>query len=200
VPPAITNRLGSPEARMNALARIEDFFEALDQWADFRVAALASGWPSSAMNAATYLGSFWVVLLIVIGIAIFLRKHRAFRQGVALLAIFATGEVFTQILKLVFHRARPASISVHAFGASFPSGHAFTAIVVYGFIVHLLWQRRIRHFGQWTACLVFIILLIGFSRIYLHAHYLTDVLGGYVLGLAWLISGIRLFRIKLGKG
>jgi undecaprenyl-diphosphatase len=181
---------------MNELAKIEELLKALDNWADSSVTHITSGWLSSAMNAITCLGSSWVALLFVIGIAIFLYKQRALRQGGSILAIFGFGEGLVQVLKLIFHRARPATITVNVFGASFPSGHSFTATVVFGLIIYLLWKRRVRHAWPWTALFVSLVLLVGFSRVYLHAHYLTDVAGGYFFGLVWLISSIRLFRIK----
>jgi membrane-associated phospholipid phosphatase len=181
---------------MNELAKIAELLKALDNWADSGVTHITSSWLTSAMNVITCLGSSWVALLFLIGISILLYKQRVLSPGSAMLLIFGLGEGCVQILKLAFHRARPASITVCTFGASFPSGHSFTSAVVFGFIIYLLWHRRVRYSRAWAVLFGFLILLVGFSRIYLHAHFLTDVVGGYLFGLVWLIFGIHLFRIK----
>jgi len=111
-----------------------------------------------------------------------------------LLLTIAGAEIFTAISKIVFHRPRPelAIYLEHSF--SFPSGHATIAVAFYGFLIYML----TRHFAKWkTRVNVFfagliIILLIGFSRLYLGVHYVSDVWGGYLVGALWLIIGISI--------
>jgi undecaprenyl-diphosphatase len=168
---------------------------ALDRRADAFVASINSEWLSTAMRAITYLGSSYVTIPLVFGIAFFFYRRRALWAVAALLITFSAGEALVQILKLAFHRARPDGIEVNAIGASFPSGHSFTSVVAYGFIAYLLWSKGIRPLWLWMAGFAFIILAVGFSRIYLHAHYFTDVIGGYIMGLAWLAAAIALARL-----
>jgi membrane-associated phospholipid phosphatase len=73
-------------------------------------------------------------------------------------------------------------------GWSFPSGHAMGSFVTYGFLAYLLsrvpWARFPRR--TVTAALAALVLLIGFSRMYLGAHFLSDVIGGYAAAAVWL--------------
>jgi undecaprenyl-diphosphatase len=74
-------------------------------------------------------------------------------------------------------------------GYSFPSGHAFNIMLVCGFAIYLLWPvcRGARARGLVLAVSLSLIVLVGFSRIYLRAHWLDDVLAGYAIGVAWLL-------------
>jgi undecaprenyl-diphosphatase len=154
-------------------------------------------WLTKIMLLTTYLGSSWVALPIILAIAFYLYRRCALGTAAALLISVGFGQAVVQYLKYAFHRIRPSGIEVHAIGASFPSGHSFTAMIVYGFIAYLLWQRGHRLKWLWTAGLSFIILIVGASRIYLHAHYFTDVLGGFTLGIAWLAVVIGLVKLAL---
>jgi undecaprenyl-diphosphatase len=93
-------------------------------------------------------------------------------------------------LKQVYDAIRPSIADpLHlAFGWGFPSGHALAGLVVYGSIGVLLWVRIPR--AHWRIGLglglAVLILLIGFSRLYVRDHYLGDVLAGYAVGLSWL--------------
>jgi membrane protein DedA with SNARE-associated domain/membrane-associated phospholipid phosphatase len=100
--------------------------------------------------------------------------------------------------KIFLHRQRPAGVGVYEETFfSFPSGHATVAIGVYGFIAYFL----IRWIGTWRSRLnlsfvaMMVIGAIGFSRLYLGVHFLSDVLGGYLLGLLWLIIGICMIEL-----
>jgi len=103
------------------------------------------------------------------------------------------GGIFSLFGKVAFHRQRPSGIAVFTETSfSFPSGHATIATALYGFLVYFLWRQT----DSWRTKLnifftgsVFI-LAIGFSRLYLGVHFLSDVLGGYLLGLLWLNIGI----------
>lgn len=91
-------------------------------------------------------------------------------------------------LKAAFQRTRPlASSSFDAFYFSFPSGHAMAALIFAGCVCWYLGRREPSH---WHAPGMFLILtfalLSGLSRIYIGAHYFTDVLAGYAAGLCWL--------------
>jgi len=82
------------------------------------------------------------------------------------------------------------------FSYSFPSGHVFSATVLYGFCIYLTFRFINNPVIKWTvsALLVLLILLIGFSRIYLGVHWLSDTLAGYVTGFAWLLFCIFLAK------
>ena len=72
---------------------------------------------------------------------------------------------------------------------SFPSGHAMGTMICYAFLAYLLVPRMPSLFWKWTLSIAILSLVLfeGFSRIFHGNHYLTDVLAGYALGLAWLV-------------
>jgi membrane protein DedA with SNARE-associated domain/membrane-associated phospholipid phosphatase len=140
----------------------------------------------------TLLGN-WQIMAVFATVAVALLWLWERRLYVTPLLVAMVGStLFNRLGKLVFHRPRPevAVYAQHSF--SFPSGHATTAVVFYGFMVYVL----ARHTRQWKRQVnlafagVTMILLIGFSRLYLGVHYVSDVWGGYLAGLLWLIIAI----------
>jgi len=99
--------------------------------------------------------------------------------------------LLTAVLKAVFGRARPEVLDsgYAAFFYSFPSGHATVAVGFYGALTLIL-AYRLRGFARWAVVVggVSLVLLIGFSRLYLGVHYPTDVLAGYLAAPLWVIS------------
>jgi undecaprenyl-diphosphatase len=118
---------------------------------------------------------------------------RRFRHA-AWVWLIATGgaALLVAMLKLHFHRIRPDLpwALVHEPSFSFPSGHSVFAVVVYGTLIYL----GMRHLARvWERIVVVVaagalIFGIGFSRIYLGAHYPSDVAAGYFVGAVWLVA------------
>jgi undecaprenyl-diphosphatase len=140
----------------------------------------------------TLLGKSQVILaFIFISIAVLWLWQK--KYYILPLFIAVTGsEAFTYLGKLAFHRPRPemAVYAEHSF--SFPSGHATIAVAFYGFVGYLLmrfvqnWNRKVNIF--FTTILI--IIAIGFSRVYLGVHYISDVWSGYLVGAIWLIIAV----------
>jgi membrane-associated phospholipid phosphatase len=102
------------------------------------------------------------------------------------------------LLKDIFHRLRPQHHLVSgAGGYSFPSGHALGGFIFAGILVYLIWQTRKSYYIKWIfSVIAFAVgMLIGISRIYLHVHYATDVLGSLFIALLWLSLTYILFRL-----
>ena len=99
-------------------------------------------------------------------------------------------------LKQFIHRPRPDTIYVSKMRFkthSFPSGHAFGTILAYGFLTYLLVTHLNNPLGYLLGGLIYIlIVLVGISRVYLGAHYPTDVIGGWIFGLACLFLATSL--------
>jgi membrane-associated phospholipid phosphatase len=104
-----------------------------------------------------------------------------------------------QIGKHIWKINRPVQYSYyHMDSYSFPSGHATAAVAFYGIVFYLLIRlakRRLTKFVLLISGLA-IILLIGFSRMYLCEHFLSDVVGGYLLGFLWLLLSISVILWK----
>lgn len=123
-------------------------------------------------------------------------------RGLRRLALFTAltvllGGVLVNVVKLLVGRDRPllAHPVAQAAGPSFPSGHAFGVVVGVGTLLLVLLPavpRRARPLA-WVLCVV-VVLAVGWSRIGLGVHYVSDVVGGYVLGLAWLTGMAAAFR------
>ncbi|MBI5370310.1 bifunctional DedA family/phosphatase PAP2 family protein [Candidatus Uhrbacteria bacterium] len=132
--------------------------------------------------------TLWAVL---ISIALFLRNKITYVVG--LWTTLIGGEIFVFLSKSLLHRARPTGIAVYVEESfSFPSGHAAMSVLFYGFVAYLAWRllsRRLTKLNSLIAALA-LMLVIGFSRLYLGVHFLSDVLGGYLIGTLWLIIGI----------
>jgi undecaprenyl-diphosphatase len=81
----------------------------------------------------------------------------------------------------------------------FPSGHAMSGFVFYGLLTYLIWKTDLdKRYKYLIGCfLILFCLLIGFSRVYLRVHYLSDVAAGFCIGCAWLALSIGLMeRLK----
>jgi len=147
-------------------------------------------WLEGTMHIVTALGDYWVVLpLLAAVIALFYRK--GWRLSATLLLVSTAGSVvLTTVLKALFRRARPELFDA-GYQASFyffPSGHATVAVGLYGMLTLVL-AYRMRGRARWAVAVsgIIVVLLIGFSRLYLGVHYPTDIVAGYLAALLWLV-------------
>ena len=153
----------------------------------------------AVLEAISFFGRpVWFWLVIGAACVWLWRRHRR-RLVVFLIATSLGGGIVDSVVKIVVDRPRPlVDHPVHeAFGKSFPSGHSMSSVVCYGALLlvflPVLRTQRTRHVA--LAVTVLLCLAIGFSRMLLGVHFLSDVLGGYVLGLAWLAASVAVFEI-----
>lgn len=144
---------------------------------------------TAAAVELTYLGT-GVVVLTIVGVAALFLWHTEHRVSAQLLLAAVAGNILlNNVLKLVFHRARPDVFDwqTHATSSSFPSGHAMSATVCYGTVAYLVSRLQRHRWSRLTTlgAAALLILAICFTRLYLGVHYPSDVLGGIVVGLAW---------------
>jgi len=115
--------------------------------------------------------------------------------------VIGGAELFNFLGKLTIHRLRPEVAFYAETTFSFPSGHAAMAMALFGFGTYILF-REIKNWKYKINILFFsviLILLMGLSRLYLGVHFLSDIWGGYLLGLLWLIIGISLSELLLHR-
>jgi membrane-associated phospholipid phosphatase len=131
----------------------------------------------------------WIGVVVFLGVLFFAwKKH--WPSLATLVVAVPGGMLLNELIKLLVHRPRPflAGPFVDWSGYSFASGHTIGATLLYGqlalFLVPAIKGRRWR--ALTTSSAVVVVLLVGFSRIALGAHYLTDVLAAIVFGTVWL--------------
>jgi undecaprenyl-diphosphatase len=140
-----------------------------------------------AARVASALGSEALVALAVLVIGVYV-WHRRWATVAVIVVTLGGAQLLNDILKQLFHRTRPAPLSglIPSQAYSFPSGHAMESAAFYFLLVCLFW-RAVR--PSWRPLLVAagvaIIALVAISRIYLQAHYLTDVVAGDAAGFLW---------------
>lgn len=132
-----------------------------------------------------------LVIVIVTILCVYFFYQRFYREMAMILLSSAGGSFVWDFFVNYFGRARPAEqtgLEVRSIPA-FPSGHAMSAIICYGFLAYLLIPKMPSHAWKWTIAIatLLVILFSGYSRIFQGSHYLTDVLGGYALGIVWAV-------------
>ena len=140
----------------------------------------------------TWLGSPLAGLVLGAVLCVFLYRRRHVVEAGLLVLVVGGDELLNVILKLSFHRHRPEVAFVHLDTYSYPSGHAMMATAFYGACAYLMCRRLS---GSWPRIAVAtgavtLVVVLGFSRLYLGMHYLSDVLSGYAGGAFWLALSV----------
>jgi membrane protein DedA with SNARE-associated domain/membrane-associated phospholipid phosphatase len=148
---------------------------------------LRTGPVDAVMIAATELGSAMVAIAVIAALSVVLAWKRCWRTLAYWLTAVGFAQALVWMLKITLERARPIAMYTGADRFSFPSGHAASSIVLYGFLAFLLaYGQRARVRWAITLLAALLVGLIAFSRLYLGAHWLSDVLAGLSLGTAWV--------------
>lgn len=150
------------------------------------------------MRFFSFVGDTIPVTIISVILFIILYKVFHHRKELILFSIVLLGSTAFNIgLKAYYQRERPTLYTmVIEESFSFPSGHSMAALSLYGILTFLLWRHIPRQSGRIVLITIstFILLMIGVSRIYLGAHFPSDVLGAYLFSGFWLVFTIWGFR------
>jgi len=166
------------------------------QWLNDRVHG--SDLAVDALQAISFTGKP-IFLLFAVGLpGAWVLWHGGRKLTLFLAVTCIGGGIIDTIVKVAVDRPRPEVDQpiATAFGKSFPSGHAMQSVVCYGALL-LVFLPLLQGARRRAAILATIVLagLIGVSRLSLGVHYVTDILGGYVLGGAWLIASVAAWEI-----
>ena len=184
---------------------VEDYLtgDPIVRW-DVELARWLHGHSSSRVvdvfRVVTLAGNAAVLALVVAATLALLLRHRLIADAVLLAAVALGIEALNGALKLAFHRPRPELSFVHLDTYSFPSGHAAGSAAIYATIAFIA-ARWLKPHAQvlLAAAVVLLVLAVAFSRLYLGAHYLSDVLAGLSLGTAWAAGCLLGYELVRGR-
>ena len=128
---------------------------------------------------------FIITLMITLFILI---KDKKIGLSIFLNLVIAT--TLNQLLKRILQRPRPTEYRIiEETGYSFPSGHSMVSMAFYGYLIYLIYKYVKNKYIKWTLIVLLSILIcsIGISRIYLGVHYTSDVLGGFLASISYLV-------------
>ena len=149
-------------------------------------------------------GPIWFYVLIPAVAGFWLLRHRP-RLALYVVATTLLGGVVDTVAKLAVHRGRPvlAHPIASAHGKSFPSGHTMTTTYGYGAVLLTMLPLVPPRWRPLPIAAYFVMIAaVAFARLGLGVHYLSDVIGGFVLGMAWLAASTAAFsiwRVEQGK-
>lgn len=139
--------------------------------------------------------AYSLIVISIILLATMKNKKIPLLISINLICSFLTN----QTAKLIFSRTRPIGINlIEETGFSYPSGHAMVSMSYFGFIAYLLYKNQNNKFNKTILIITLIltIITIGFSRIYLGVHYLSDVIGGFLLSIIYLLIYIKTIKLE----
>ena len=147
---------------------------------------------TNIVKILTSLGSALVVIILTIVLFMAIKNKRI---AVSIVINLIVITILNNLLKIIFLRPRPnVNNLILESGYSFPSGHSSTSMAFYGYLIYLIYKyvnnKKIK-----ISLIIFlslVIVAIGLSRIYLGVHYASDVLGGFLLAIVYLIIFITI--------
>ena len=147
----------------------------------------------------TWFGStIGIIIMTIISMTMIRDK----KINILLTVCLILGTIINNVIKLIFARERPDINPLMVEDTySFPSGHSMMSMILYGYLIYLVYNHFKISKYKWLIVLGLSILIfsIGFTRIYLGVHYVSDVIGGFVLGIAYLIIYIDVSKKIIKK-
>ena len=179
------------------LARVSWLVDA-DTAVTREVAGTHNGSLNRAMYAITLLGNRWLIGAMLLGIALWVVRTGRCRTPLGVMvAAFVFNPVLEALLKGLVGRQRPELAQlVSGDGPAFPSGHVLATVGFYGVLAVVAWRSTTKR-GFAIAGLVgaaTVITLVGFSRIYLGVHWMTDVVGAFLVGTVFVLAAAYFLR------
>ena len=185
---------------INSLLVVNNKYNVIDKNVHDFVIKFSSETMTKIMKVFTFLGStpFIIGLCILIFIILMLLKKKDYAFKCAGILVIST--LLNNIVKVIIRRPRPEYITVIEKTFSYPSGHTMASVTLYGFLIYYLFKTNISKSYKilFSILLGIIPFVVAISRIYLGAHYFSDVFGAMLLSLA-LLTSIDLLYDKVKK-
>lgn len=151
---------------------------------------------------AKFITNFGGVIFLSIATIALLLLIKNKKIGLSIFSNIVIITILNQLLKRILRRPRPTEFRiVEETGYSFPSGHSMVSMAFYGYLIYLIYRYIKNKYIKWSLIVLLSILicLIGISRIYLGVHYTSDVLGGFLLSISYLVVYISLIKKILSE-
>ena len=143
-----------------------------------------------ATPIAKFITNFGGAIFLVIATITLFIVIKNKKIGISILSNLAIVTVLNQLIKRILQRPRPTEYRIiEETGYSFPSGHSMVSMAFYGYFIYLIYKYVKNKYVKWISIILLslLICLIGISRIYLGVHYTSDVLGGFLISISYLI-------------
>ena len=138
-------------------------------------------------------GAIFLIILTILLLVVLKNK----KVGLSICINLVVVTILNQLLKRLLQRPRPTEFRIiEENGYSFPSGHSMVSMAFYGYLIYLIYRFVKNKYLKWISIVLLslLICLIGISRIYLGVHYTSDVLGGFLISISYLVIYISAFN------
>ena len=138
-------------------------------------------------------GAIFLIILTILLLLVLKNK----KVGLSICINLVVVTILNQLLKRLLQRPRPTEFRIiEETGYSFPSGHSMVSMAFYGYLIYLIYRFVKNKYLKWISIVLLslLICLIGISRIYLGVHYTSDVLGGFLISISYLVIYISAFN------
>lgn len=182
---------------VNSILVVNNKFLKVDESVHNFIIRYSSEITTKAMKIFTFLGStpfiIGLCVLLFVLFIVFKKKNIAYKCA----GVLIISTIINNVVKVIIRRPRPDYITVVEKTFSYPSGHTMASTTLYGFLIYYIWHENFdkNYKILFTIILSIIPILVGISRIYLGAHYFSDVIGGAFLSIA-LLTSIDLLTYK----
>ena len=155
-----------------------------------------------ATPIAKFITNFGGAIFLIIATIILFILIKNKKIGFSIISNLVIVTILNQLLKNILQRPRPNEFRIiEETGYSFPSGHSMVSMAFYGYLIYLIYRYVKNKYVKWTLIVLLSILIctIGISRIYLGVHYTSDVLGGFLISVSYLviyISAVNKFLLE----
>lgn len=177
----------------------EGIFYEFDIFINSMMATIQTPTANFVFNAITQIGSPGILSLIAIIVSIILALNKKWYYFILMIIGMTGGQIIKSVLKNLIERPRPENTIIEVSSYSFPSGHAVISLIFFTLLAYSfrnkIKNKKTRYAFIFLSGLSF--LLIGSSRIYLNAHWISDVLAGFILGIFWITLLILILKITI---